>query len=130
MALDENRPITREEMSRGLWIGDGRSRFFDKHQLIVFDNGRSGFNGEHSCMDGTPTSRLNDWLLKSIYAKKIDMGSATQTADSGLPQPAEITFKLDDASVAAIDSAKEEFDAELSKHKISVLQYNGYGKDL
>lgn len=32
IALDDAKPITREEMSRGLWIGDGQSRFFDKHQ--------------------------------------------------------------------------------------------------
>lgn len=32
LALDNSKPVTREEHSRGLWIGDGKSRFFDKHQ--------------------------------------------------------------------------------------------------
>ncbi|KAJ7796195.1 hypothetical protein B0H14DRAFT_2916328 [Mycena olivaceomarginata] len=36
-------PRTREEISTACWVGDGRNRFYDKHQLIVFDNGRSGF---------------------------------------------------------------------------------------
>ena len=32
---------------RALWHGDGRNRFFDKSiQLIVFSNGKAGFNGE------------------------------------------------------------------------------------
>lgn len=129
VALDDSRPITREQISRGIWIGDGRSRWFDKHQLVVFDNGRSGFNGEHSCMDGTPTSRLNDWLLRSIHAKKIDMGSSTATPDQQLPAPKAINFKLNDAAEKAIKLAEEHFDAELGPHKISVLQFNGYGKE-
>lgn len=81
-------------------------------------------------MDGTPTSRLNDWLLRSIQAKKIDMGSTTPTPDNELPEPKAIEFKLDGPSQKAIKTAIQHFDEELSKHKISVLQYNGYGKDV
>lgn len=50
VALDDTKPTSREETSWACWTGDGRNRFYDKHQLIVFDNGRSGFLGEHSCM--------------------------------------------------------------------------------
>ena len=95
--------------------------------VIVFDNGRSGFNGEHSCMDGTPTSRLNDWLLKSLAAKRIDLGSPSPSSD--LPEPAAIAFKLDGPSQKAIKKAISNFETELAKHKISVLQYDGYGKE-
>ncbi|KXN82235.1 Carnitine O-acetyltransferase, mitochondrial [Leucoagaricus sp. SymC.cos] len=58
VALDDTKPVTREDVSWGMWVGDGRNRFYDKHQIIVYDNGRSGFLGEHSCMDGTPTLRM------------------------------------------------------------------------
>jgi carnitine O-acetyltransferase len=80
-------------------------------------------------MDGTPTSRLNDWLLRSIQAQKIDMGSSTPTSDAQLPAPASIDFKLNNEAEAAISKAEENFNNELNLHKISVLQYNGYGKD-
>jgi len=80
-------------------------------------------------MDGTPTSRLNDWLLRSIQAQKIDMGSSTPTPDGQLPAPASIDFKLNNEAEAAISKAEENFNNELNLHKISVLQYNGYGKD-
>jgi carnitine O-acetyltransferase len=30
--LDETSPITREDISRCCWVGDGRNRFYDKHQ--------------------------------------------------------------------------------------------------
>jgi carnitine O-acetyltransferase len=53
--LDDTVPSSREELSWACWTGaNGGSgsgnRWFDKHQLIVFDNARSGFLGEHSCM--------------------------------------------------------------------------------
>ena len=32
VALDEHKPVTREEFSRLLWCSDGKSRFYDKHE--------------------------------------------------------------------------------------------------
>lgn len=32
VALDDNKPITREEISWSTWVGDGRNRWYDKHQ--------------------------------------------------------------------------------------------------
>jgi hypothetical protein len=32
VALDDSKPVTREEVARGMWVGDGRNRFYDKHQ--------------------------------------------------------------------------------------------------
>jgi carnitine O-acetyltransferase len=70
VCLDDTRPVTREDASWQTWVGDGRNRFYDKHQrtqltlvihsysfkllrtVIVYENGKSGFLGEHSCMDG------------------------------------------------------------------------------
>ena len=34
------------QFTRACWHGDGRNRFYDKSQLLVFANGRVGFNGE------------------------------------------------------------------------------------
>jgi len=47
VCLDQSSPVTRNEVSRALWHGDGKNRFFDKSlQFIVFENGKAGFNGE------------------------------------------------------------------------------------
>ena len=63
LCLDSAKPVTRDELSRGCWHGDGRNRFYDKSlQFIVYDNAKAGFMGEHSCMDGTPTCRLNEYV--------------------------------------------------------------------
>lgn len=52
VALDDAKPITREEMSRGLWVGDGKSRFFDKHQ-------------RESCYNGFVSSKLRVVTINS-----------------------------------------------------------------
>jgi carnitine O-acetyltransferase len=65
LCLDDSKPISREELSVACWHGDGRNRFFDKSiQFIVFDNGKAGFNGEHSNMEATITHRLCDWVCE------------------------------------------------------------------
>lgn len=32
VALDDTKPVTRQQACWNLWVGDGRNRFFDKHQ--------------------------------------------------------------------------------------------------
>jgi len=141
--------VTREEKARGLWVGDGKDRWFDKHQrefpvllfsrfpiadlaflsiVVVFENGKSGFNGEHSCMDGTPTSRLNDWLCRSLDMGKIDLGSSTRSASS-LPKVTPITFDLPSSAVTAIKDSIKAHDETMAKHDLAVLEFAGYGKD-
>ena len=129
VSLDDGKPITREQISWSLWVGDGKSRWFDKHQLIVFDNGKSGFNGEHSCMDGTPTSRLNDWLLRSLQANKIDLGHSSRSA-SALPPVEPLNFDVPASVQSAIKSTLKAHGATMAKHELAVLQYDGYGSSL
>lgn len=55
ICLDDDAPMTKSEVARALWHGDGRNRHFDKSvQIVVFSNGKAGLVGEHSMMDGTP----------------------------------------------------------------------------
>ncbi|EPS96518.1 hypothetical protein FOMPIDRAFT_1025351 [Fomitopsis schrenkii] len=125
--LDDIAPITREDASWASWVGDGRNRFYDKHQLIVFENGKSGFLGEHSCMDGTPTLRLNEFSLASLAAGKVDLGPARTAED--LETPEELTFVLDSKTEQFIKQAEANFDELVGKHDMEVLHYEGYGKE-
>lgn len=125
LCLDDLSPWTREELAWQLWYGDGKNRFYDKQQLIVFDNGKSGYMGEHSTMDGTPTLRLNDFVLNAIAANKIDLGSSSRT---DLPAPKPITFKLNtDVESRILDSVRS-FEALKAKHDLAILDFQGYGK--
>ncbi|KAF8171964.1 acyltransferase ChoActase/COT/CPT [Mycena galopus ATCC 62051] len=127
VCLDDTKPVTREEISTACWVGNGRNRFYDKHQLIVFDNGRSGFLGEHSCMDGTPTLRMNEFILATLALGKADLGTPTGEA---LPAPTELSFNLNATARDLIKGAEARFDALVGAHELHVLHYEGYGKDV
>lgn len=130
VCLDDTKPVTREDASWNCWVGDGRNRFYDKHQLIVFENGKSGFLGEHSCMDGTPTLRMTEFVIGALSQGKIDLGApASPETGSALEPPRELKFALDDSARQAIARAEEHFDALVGAHDMEVLHYEGYGKE-
>lgn len=89
--------------------------------VVVYDNGKSGFLGEHSCMDGTPTLRMNEFMLAGLAAGKIDMGAPrTASTSDALPEPKELKFELDEASKANIKAAEQRFDELVGKHDLHV----------
>lgn len=67
LTLDSVEPNSLEDKSRNCWHGVGlnaSNRWFDKPvQMFVTPSGSSGFLGEHSRMDGTPTLSMNNWLV-------------------------------------------------------------------
>ena len=95
--------------------------------VIVWDNGRSGFLGEHSCMDGTPTLRMNEFMLGSLDAKKIDLGPLSP--NTNLTPPKEIVLTANDSVLVDIKEAEQTFDKLVGAHELCVLHYDGYGKD-
>ncbi|KAJ2437950.1 Carnitine O-acetyltransferase mitochondrial, partial [Coemansia sp. RSA 2424] len=128
VCLDAARPVTREECHRVFWHGDGRNRWFDKSlQFIVCDNGKAGFLGEHSSMDGTPTCRLNDYVLDQTLNAKADLGPAAARAD--LPPPEALRFVTPPPLVRAVEQAGRRFDEVVAQHQLRVLHCEGIGKD-
>ena len=98
--------------------------------VIVFENGKSGFLGEHSCMDGTPTLRMTEFIIGALTHNKIDLGPArTESTGSSLPAPTEITFTIDAKTKANIAQAEKDFDELVGQHDMEVLHYEGYGKE-
>lgn len=95
--------------------------------VIVFDNGKSGFIGEHSCMDGTPTLRLTEAMLAAIKHNKINHGPEQIRPD--LPAPKEIAFTLNDTVKTYISEAEVHFNELVGAHDMQVLNYEGYGKE-
>ncbi|KAI8100030.1 acyltransferase ChoActase/COT/CPT [Halteromyces radiatus] len=129
VCLDDSTPVTRDEAVRECWHGDGRNRFYDKPlQFIVFDNGKAGFMGEHSCMDGTATCRLNEYVCEGLKNNTVNHGP--EKIRNNLPQPTELKFHLDNKSEKAIQSAESNFDSLIAKNEMTVLAYQGYGKNL
>eukprot|EP01117_Protostelium_nocturnum_P008952 TRINITY_DN3214_c0_g1_i1.p1 TRINITY_DN3214_c0_g1~~TRINITY_DN3214_c0_g1_i1.p1 ORF type:complete len:652 (-),score=274.46 TRINITY_DN3214_c0_g1_i1:1092-3047(-) len=125
--LDDTKPITREEHAWGAWTGDGRNRFFDKQEFIVYENGKASYNGEHAVMDGTPTFRLNDTIGDLIASGKHD---ANAKWSGPLPEPKEITFKLNDSVRKYIRNAEVAFDKLRGGQDLTTLHWDSYGKEL
>ncbi|TEB30576.1 acyltransferase ChoActase/COT/CPT [Coprinellus micaceus] len=128
VALDDGAPVTRDQVSWETWTGNARNRFFDKHQIVVFENGKSGFLGEHSCMDGTPTLRMNEFILGSIDKGKVDLAETPVSGE--LPAVEELTFEVNPQVTQALKEAERRYAELLGDHHMKVLNYEGYGKDL
>ncbi|KAL8720758.1 MAG: hypothetical protein Q9225_002424 [Loekoesia sp. 1 TL-2023] len=129
VCLDDAAPVTLEERAHQYWHGDGQNRWYDKPlEFIINDNGTSGFLGEHSMMDGTPTHRLNDYINMLIFTNKLDLSNPSIRSD--LPEPLPIKFHLNQDILSAIHRARKDFDSLIAQHDLRVQAYQGYGKNL
>jgi carnitine O-acetyltransferase len=129
VCLDDATPVTLEERAHQYWHGDGSNRWFDKPlQFIINDNGTSGFMGEHSMMDGTPTHRLNDYVNMLTFTDKLDFNNPTIRSD--LPDPQPLKFHVDKAVQAEISRATTDFQTVIGEHELRVQAYQGYGKGM
>ncbi|KAI1177448.1 acyltransferase ChoActase/COT/CPT [Nemania sp. FL0916] len=129
VCLDDAAPVTLEERAHQYWHGDGQNRWYDKPlQFIVNDNGTSGFMGEHSMMDGTPTHRLNDYVNDAIFGNKLDFSNPTIRPK--LPDPVRVEFELTPKVTSEIERAIKDFDTVIGQHELAVQAYQGYGKGL
>ncbi|KAK1071308.1 Carnitine O-acetyltransferase mitochondrial [Friedmanniomyces endolithicus] len=129
VCLDDAKPVTLHERAHAYWHGDGCNRWFDKPlQFIINENGTSGFNGEHSMMDGTPTHRLNDTVMAWIFNDKLDFEKPDLRSD--IPDPQPLKFHLGGENYADIAMATTHHVGLMSQHELRVEAYQGYGKGL
>ncbi|KAI2602856.1 acyltransferase ChoActase/COT/CPT [Hypoxylon sp. NC1633] len=129
VCLDDAAPVTLEERAHQYWHGDGQNRWYDKPlQFVVNDNGTSGFLGEHSMMDGTPTHRLNDYVNDVIFGNKLDFSDPS--VRSNLPEPVTVSFEVTKEVQDDIDRAIKDFNEVIGKHELAVQAYQAYGKGL
>ncbi|KAI9762060.1 MAG: hypothetical protein M4579_000696 [Chaenotheca gracillima] len=129
VCLDDAAPVTLEERAHQYWHGDGANRWFDKPlQFVVNENGTSGFLGEHSMMDGTPTHRLNDFVNFVIFNEKLDFANPNVRSD--LPEPVPIKFHITKEVQDEISRATKDFAEVIGQHELRVQAYQGYGKGL
>ena len=138
LCLDDTAPVTREDISWTTWVGDGRNRWFDKHQrvlsfsqpngysliialVIVYENGRSGFLCEHSSTDGTHVSRMNEFVIGSLALHKADLGPPlSDSMPINLPHPEELVFTINEHIRTLVRSAEAKFNALVGDHELHV----------
>ncbi|KAI0704516.1 carnitine acetyl transferase [Cerioporus squamosus] len=129
------------EHSRNLWHGavvpqpNGqprlglRNRWMDKPcQFVVLPDGKAGFVGEHSVMDGTPTATMCDRVLDLIAAKDFATSANSplySTTTGTLPEP--LDWHVSPETERAIESATEAAVALISSQALNVVR-TPYGK--
>lgn len=132
-------PATEDARSWSYWAGGhdrsakgkGFNRWFDKHEIIVDANGESGFNGEHSMLDGTPTLRLNEFILGSLDKGVIPLElPENEKNTSPMPAPVEIVFELDQHLKDVVEKSKKGFAEEMALQDLKMVHFTGYGKDV
>ncbi|CAH6720638.1 carnitine O-acetyltransferase, mitochondrial [[Candida] jaroonii] len=131
ICLDSNSPITIEEKSRNCWHGNGKNRFFDKPvEFFISANGNSGFLGEHSKMDATPTVQLNNYLMSEI--SKEDAGALVESIKQIdlVAKPEKLLWDINGKARNDISSALIKFNQTIESHDEEIFQYYGFGKNL
>ena len=126
VCLDDISPITPTDVGRNALNGKC-NRFFDKTlQLVVFENGKAVFIGEHSKSDGSPTARLCNDVLTMLatggldYSVPVVAGTKATDAISAL--------SLSTTAVAAeIAEAEAYIEAEWAAHNWRAVRFTGYG---
>ena len=72
LCLDDNEPLSLQQCGINYWHGDrasGHNRWFDKSmQFVCTENGKVGFIGEHSMMDGMPAVNLCSHVVNTKYS--------------------------------------------------------------
>lgn len=122
ICLDDTSPTSKSDVSRALWHGDGKNRFYDKSiQLIIFENGKAGLLGEHSMMDGMPMVRYVDAILRDC--QNINTHDKMKT----LSPPVQCQFIFSTSTLNSIIKAQEGFDKTVSNHQVHVESFYGYG---
>lgn len=126
LTLDSNSPASLEGKSRNCWHGDSKNRWFDKPvQMFVSKNGSSGFLGEHSKMDGTPTLSMNDWLVSQFEKLSI---ADFHSSDSPSAEFNELKFEINPKIQSEIESEEVKFNQRVNALDIRVWQNFGLGK--
>lgn len=72
--------------------------------------------------DGTPTLRLNEFMLASLAAGRVEFGSPDVRSE-GLLEPKELQFEVDTKTKAYIKDAEKNFDDLVGKHELLVSYF-------
>ncbi|PVV01744.1 hypothetical protein BB560_003827 [Smittium megazygosporum] len=129
LSLDDSSPETYAELSQACYTSDGVNRFYDKcFQVLIFANGRYGFNGEHSLTDGTTDNRLAKHFVQEVetyFSEQENVSKVNPPSQA----PERIHFDCDNTLKRFIRRAWSYFDHYLFRQEIAVCRFDEFGKD-
>ncbi|KAF0697627.1 Aste57867_11717 [Aphanomyces stellatus] len=131
VVLDDASFKTDSELSALTLHGaNGANRWFDKLQVIAYNNGHLATNFEHTFSDGTNWNRWLHEVWHDIH--QTDSGFAPLVHADTFDAKATTTplaFKLDTAAHHAIDAAERRAAADIANNQTHLLRYAGFGKN-
>lgn len=124
VCLEDSSPSTVSEAGQVVLHGPSAlNRYFDKSiQLIIFQDGRTGLNFEHTGFDGHTVLTF----VNSIYAYQAN--HASLSAVSNVKTAPRLQFDLDDALKSSITLAQVDFQSRASMLDGALMDWQSHGK--
>ncbi|XP_061927997.1 carnitine O-palmitoyltransferase 1, liver isoform isoform X3 [Apis cerana] len=127
---DPEDPDKLDEYGRILLHGKGYDRWFDKSfTLCIGNNGRIGFNAEHSWADAPIMGSLWEYVI----AKDMEIGYKEDGYNKGEPEfippsPVRLQWDLTPNCIAAIEESNQVAQNLLNDVELRIYVHNAYGK--
>ena len=124
LCLDQNNPKQLIDTSKMLLHGDGKNRYFDKSlQFIVFKNGKSGLNFEHTGIDGAAMLRLIGYIYDNVDKFPKDKTLCT------IIKPEQLNFRLNETLIENLNNASTAFKKNIADTQTRILNFTKFGKN-
>ena len=135
LCLDDDEIFTPQQCGIKYWHGEqssGGNRWADKSiQLICSKNGKVGFVGEHSMMDGMPAVGFCNYIQERNYElqEQQSESSCSITEVKNIFGDAFSVLSPEDREKLQqfIDKAKADFTKLTSEYEMNVQSFRGYG---
>jgi carnitine O-acetyltransferase len=134
--LDDFTPNGYDDTCKTLLHGKGAqisssNRFFDKaFNIVIFPDGRAGLVGEHSGIDGYPTTVVSDFVWEMTANPEL-IGEISGNSDfSEIPAstPQLLTFASESPVLNKyIEEASQYHDANVANVEMTLLKFDSYG---
>lgn len=113
--------------------GTGDNIWFDKSfNVLIFKNGKVGFNCEHSWADAPIMSQLYEWISHCEVQSLgyTEDGRCCGEAEFSLNPPERLQWDLPEKCIEVIEIAKENNLALISDLDLHILIHNEFGKSV
>ncbi|XP_076172764.1 carnitine O-palmitoyltransferase whd isoform X2 [Ptiloglossa arizonensis] len=119
------------EYGRILLHGNGCNRWFDKSfTLCIGNNGRTGFNAEHSWADAAVMSHLWEYMMsqETVHREYTEDGHNKGTPEFTPPPPTRLQWDLNSNCITAIEESHQVAQTLLNDVELHIYVHDAYGK--
>jgi hypothetical protein len=128
---DDSGGLSLDEVGTAMLTGDGRNRWFDKHQYIVTKSGLLGINFEHSHSDGTTWNRMIHEVWHDMESRGASSAYGPLPEVQSYRKSAELqklTWKLRKTQCTEILRAATLFDQTASNVDLKTMVFADFAK--